>query len=115
MSLQTRDLRCGRCGTVRWNVASEFRKYPPCAKCGGKTHVTWEAGQPPATDVFGCATYSDATGEYHTSQRDKIRVMKEHGYEEAGDPVGGARNDHTLKNTAISAPGLGLRRSTGER
>lgn len=115
MSVQTRDLRCTVCDAIVWNVATEYKRYPGCASCGGKMEVTWEGRQAPATDVYGVAQFSDATGEWHTSQRDKVRVMRECGYEEAGDPVGGARPDHTLKNTAWSYPGQKSRTSTEER
>ena len=113
MSKQTRDLMCQKCGEVAWNVPCEYASYPPC-ECGGEMSVTWVGGQPPGTDVYGCAVYSDATGESHTSQRDKVRVMKEWGYEEAGDPVGGARHVHSLKKSTFSFPGQGSRRTVSE-
>ena len=115
MSMQTRDLRCVLCNFIMHNVPCEYAKYPPCQLCHGRLVITWEAGQAPATDVYGSAKFSEATGEWHTSQREKAKRMAEFGYHEAGDKVGGARADHTLKHTAVSAPGLGLRTSTGER
>lgn len=76
--------------------------------------MTWAGGQAPSTDVYGSAVYSDATGEFHTSQRDKVAKMKEWGYEEAGDPVGGARHEHKLKNTGFSFGGQDSRRTVSE-
>lgn len=114
MSLQIRDLQCSACHRIQWNVPCEYQKYPRCPECGGGLLVCWAGGQPPATDVYGCAQYSDASGQWHTSQRDKIRHMKEWGYEEAGDKVGGARKDHTLKGTSFSYGGQSSRRTVAE-
>jgi len=114
MSLQTRDLRCAKCEEVVWGVACEYGNYPGCAKCGGEMAVTWEGGKPPSTDVFGCEQYSDATGEYHTSQRAKRKHMRDAGYHEAGDLVGGARNVHRIEGTGFSFPGQGSRRTVSE-
>ena len=114
MSLQTRDLRCDDCDTAMADIQCEFGAYPACPLCGGATKITWEGGQPPSTDVYGVAQFSDATGEWHTSQRDKKRVMRECGYEECGDRVGGARPDHTLKRTSFSFAGQTSRRTVAE-
>lgn len=84
------------------NVACEFDQYPDCPECGGGRQVCWQGGQAPATDVYGVAQYSDATGQWHTSQSDKKRVMRNAGFEEAGDLVHGARPDLSLKNTTFS-------------
>jgi hypothetical protein len=114
MSHQIRDLYCVDCGEPVFGVACAYREYPDCASCGGEMRVTWEGGQPPSTDVYGCAQYSDATGECHTSQRAKARVMAEAGYHEAGDPVGGARIEHRLNGTGFSFSGQGSRRTVSE-
>ena len=76
--------------------------------------ITWEGGQAPGTDVYGSAQYSDATGEFHTSQREKIKTMKDLGYEEAGDKVGGARKEHRLKGTGYFYPGQSSHRTVSE-
>ncbi len=114
MSHQIRDLRCTVCSAVTLAVACSYREYPNCATCGGSTAITWAGGKAPGTDVFGCSTYSDATGEWHTSQRGKIKAMRDLGYEEAGDKVGGARADHTLKRSTFSFPDQGSRRTVSE-
>jgi hypothetical protein len=94
------DLECVDCGTIYVHVPVEYGDYPPCELCGGATKVNWEHGQAPSTDVFGCPTYSDATGEFHSSQREKIKSMKKSGFFEAGDKVGGARNEHRISGTS---------------
>ncbi len=114
MSTQIRDLRCTVCSAVTLAVACAYREYPNCALCGGSTAITWAGGVAPSTDVYGSAKYSDATGQEHTSQREKIRAMKDLGYHEAGDKVGGARADHTLKNSTFSFPNQGSRRTVTE-
>ena len=76
--------------------------------------VSWVGGVAPSTDVYGSAQYSDATGEYHTSQRDKIKHMREAGYEEAGDKVGGARKEHRINGTGYSFPEQVSRRTVSE-
>ncbi len=114
MSMQTRDLYCVDCKEVVWSVACNYGHYPDCAGCGGKMRITWEGGHAPATDVYGSAQYSDATGQFHTSQRDKARVMREIGFHEAGDLVGGARADHRLKKTTFSYGKQGSHRTVSE-
>ncbi len=113
MSLQIRDLRCVKCSHIVRRVACSYENYPRC-KCGGAVVIAWDGGQAPSTDVFGHEVYSDATGKSHTSQRDKIRHMREAGFEEAGDKVHGARADHTLKRSTFSFPHQGSRRTVSE-
>jgi len=114
MSTQIRDLRCVDCGEVVFGVACAYRRYPACANCGGKLKITWEGGIAPATDVYGRPVYSDATGECHTSQREKAKAMAEWGFHEAGDPVGGARREHKLRGTGFSFSGQSSRRTVSE-
>jgi len=114
MAVQTRDLRCHDCGEIYWGVACEYRKYGNCGNCGGELEITWEGRQAPSTDVYGSPQYSDASGQLHTSQREKIKYMREWGYEEAGDKVGGARNEHRIKGTGYSFPGQKNRRTVSE-
>ena len=114
MSLQTRDLYCVDCEETVWGVACEYDRYPGCASCGGKMKISWEGGHAPSTDVYGSEQYSDATGMYHTSQRQKEQVMRDYGYEVAGDPVGGARKEHRLKGTTFSYGNQSSRRTVSE-
>ena len=106
-------LECRACGVTIEDAYVEVDALPPC-ECGKQLTIWWGHGQPPTTDVFGVPQYSDATGEVHSSQRDKVRHMKEWGFEEAGDKVGGARNDHTLKNSTFSFAGQTTRRTVAE-
>ncbi len=114
MALQTRDLYCIDCGDVVWSVACAYQKYPDCANCGGEMKTTWEGGQAPSTDVYGSAQYSDASGRWHSSQREKAAVMREAGFDEAGDLVGGARYEHRLNRTTFSYCKQGSRRTVSE-
>ncbi len=113
--MQIRDLRCVKCGTIRWNEPCKYGEYESCEECGSQMNITWEGGKPPATDIFGSAKYFDCTGGYHTSTREVDNVMRAEGFYAAGDLVGGARKDHTLKHTYMSGAGLSRRTSTGER
>jgi hypothetical protein len=114
MAYQIRDLFCTHCDAKVWDDASPFNEYPPCEECGGQMDVTWERGMAPSTDVYGCAQFSDATGQEHSSQREKIKFMRNAGYEEAGDKVGGARIEHSLKNSTFSYPGQTGRSTVSE-
>jgi len=114
MTLQIRDLICENCDAILRDVACAYGDYPCCEACGGRLQVCWSGGQPPATDVYGVAQYSDATGQWHTSQSDKKRVMRNAGFEEAGDPVHGARPDHRLKGSAFSFSGQTDHRTVAE-
>ncbi len=105
------DLRCEQCGAVERNVAIEAGKYPRC-ECGGKRD--WNPAQL-NTDVYGSPQYSDASGRVHSSQHEKRKFMREAGFHEAGDLVGGARADHRIKNSAFMFPGKRSHTSVGER
>ena len=108
------DLHCIDCGEMVHFVAVEYGNYPGCAACGGEMTVNWEHGHAPTTDVYGCARYSDASGEEHRSTRELEGHMAGWGYHPAGDPVGGARIEHRLKGTGYSWPGQGSRRTVSE-
>ena len=114
MGLQTRDLYCIDCEETVFAVACEYQNYPDCASCGGEMQVSWEGGQAPCTDVYGHEQYSDATGMMHSSHGDKVRHMSENGFYEAGDKVGGARNEHRINGTGFSFPGQTRRRTVSE-
>lgn len=113
------DLICTVCERVEVDVQVSGGDYGHCDTCGGER--TWR----PAgfhTDVYGSPQYSDASGQYHSSTREKAAHLadprnNEYGvsFQEAGDKVGGARKDHTLKRTGFSYPSQGGRTSTGER
>jgi hypothetical protein len=67
------------------------------------------------TDLFGCPQYSDASGRYHSGQREKEKYLARIGFHPAGDKEHGARHEHRLKGTALSGAGVARRTSTGER
>jgi len=108
------SLHCLDCGELVYSVSVEYGHYPDCANCGGKMAVNWEHGQAPTTDVYGQLTHSDASGMEHASTREKVKHMAEWGYHEAGDPIGGARLDHTLHGRGYSFPGQTSRRTVSE-
>jgi len=113
MNKQSRDLRCTHCDHMLWGAVTPYQQYPPCS-CGGRRVVDWSGGKAPATDVYGCPQMSDASGVEHSSQREKVKYMKDWGYHEAGDPVGGARKVHKLNGTGFSYPSQGSRRTMRE-
>lgn len=112
MTRTLHDIRCTRCGTERADVVIENHVYPKCQQCGGKT--TWMPAKM-TTDLFATPQYSDATGQFHSSQREKERVMAEKGYWPKGDKDHGARPDLSIKRTGFSYSGQSSRQSTGER
>ncbi len=113
------DLHCDICGHIESSVVVVDHRYPACKKCGATMDWT------PAgfhADCFGTPQYSDATGEYHTSQRHKEQRMKEIGlattgqpYYVKGDKEHGARPDLSIKKTGFSYSGQKSRISTAER
>ena len=114
MARQIRDLICDS-DHVQHDVSCEFERYPACPECGGATQMCFkEPDSAPSTDVYGVAQYSDATGQWHTSQRDKAKVMRNAGFEEAGDPVHGARAEHSIKGSTFSFGGQSSRRTIAE-
>lgn len=106
------DLHCTACSNTVENVLVEDCQYPDCELCGAA--MDWTPAQL-NTDVFGSEQYSEAAGRSFTSQRQKRNFMREAGYEEAGDKVGGARPEHRIKGTGFSYGGQSSRVSTGER
>lgn len=115
-------LYCDACGIVLEDVQVDLGRMPTCETCGREMRITWEHGKPPATDCYGVAQYSDAAGREFTSHRQKVAHMKDPrnnpwgvSYEEAGDKVGGARPDLSIKKTGFSYEGQRSRVSTGER
>ena len=115
MSLQVRDLRCVECGNVVLDVQCKYANYPECGICKGEMCVTWEAGRPPKTDVYGSPQWNEGVGDYVRSTRDAEKKMADEGFYPAGDPVGGARSDHRIKGTGFSYSGQTSRLSTAER
>ena len=107
-------LICDDCNAVQPMHIVEYGQWTPCA-CGGKTQPYYGEGKPCATDVLGCAVWSDPAGAWITSQSQKKKICRENEFYEGGDRVHGARPDHRRKHTAISYVGQGSRQSTAER
>lgn len=105
------DLVCTQCGLIMEDVAVEGGDYGTCVACGSTR--TWVPAKI-NTDVYGCPTFSDATGQEHSSQHEKEMEMAKWGYYPAGDKVGGARHEHRIKGTAFCYPGQKSHVSTGE-
>jgi hypothetical protein len=112
MTRTLHDIRCTRCDTVHLNVVIEDHAYPPCTLCGSKT--VWIPSKV-TTDLFGTPQYSDATGDFNSSQREKEKKMADLGYYPKGDKDHGARVELSIKGTGFSFPGQSSRVSTGER
>jgi hypothetical protein len=108
------DLECQRCGFRETDVLVSQGRIRRCP-CGGARKIVYDGWQTVHTDLFTTPQYSDAAGLTFSSQREKERHMAGLGYQVAGDRVGGARADHTLKHKAVSYAGQGCRKSTAER
>jgi len=91
--------------------------------CGKRMQVCWDHGHPPATDIHE-PVYCEATGEFHQSNRqaeerlgEQARVWSDKNglrWEppvQAGDKVGGARNETRSTGMLASYAGQGSRRS----
>ena len=108
------DLECSQCGAVEIDARVQG-EITTCILCQGMRKIVYDRWTTVHTDLFPTPQYSDASGRMHSSQREKERYMRELGYEVCGDPKGGARPDHRIKDTAFSFSGQTSRRSTAER
>lgn len=109
---------CRVCDRVEEDARVDLGAMPDC--CGEPMRVTWEHGQAPHTDLHE-PRYSDAAGRSFRSTREKESYLRDPrnnpwgvSYEAAGDKVGGARTDLSIKNTGFCYPGQQRRTSTGE-
>ena len=112
MALIIHDLRCKNCQRIEEGVAVKAGEYPDCGVCGGER--TW-VPRSFVLDLFGTPQYSDASGEFHSSQREKERFMAKHEFYGAGDKEHGGRKELTMNRSAFSYRGQGSRVSTAER
>ena len=111
------------CGHVERNVVLPSGEAP--FHCGVPMLTCWDHGHPPATDVHE-PTFYDATGKWHSSNRDADACLQEqakvwserNGMQwnpmQAGDAEGGCRIDNRSKGLIASYKGQGSRRSRGE-
>ena len=112
MTRTLHDIRCIACGHEKCDVVIENHVYPECEKCGDQ--MSWVPAKM-TTDLFPTPQYSDATGELHSSQREKERAMARLGFYPKGDKDHGARVDLSIKGTGFSYRGQTSRTSTAER
>ena len=109
------DLQCEACGERHSDVPVSGGVAPPCASCGGPCRIVFDRWTTVHTDLFSTPQYSDASGRWHRSQREKERCMREAGFEPCGDRQHGGRPEHRIHETAFSYAGQASRQSTGER
>jgi len=88
------DLRCLACGAVEQDVLVPSNDaFTLCPLCGG------ERDWVPAklnTDAWGSPQYVASLDREFASKSDLRKHLKENGLQEAGDRVGGARNESHL-------------------
>ncbi len=108
------DLFCEKCGIQEWNVVKCEEDYL-CEGCGRRRAICYDRWGGMNVDLFTTPQFSDATGEWHSSQRDKERKMADLGYTGCGDKNHGGRPDLSMKNAAFSYSGQKSHISTGER
>jgi len=105
------DIRCIACGHERIDVVILNHEYPMCENCGDQTE--WIPAKV-TTDLYSTPQYSDATGDFNSSQREKEKKMARLGYYPKGDKEHGGRVDLSIKRTGFSYSGQHSHVSTGE-
>lgn len=88
-----RDLYCPGCDKTERDQFIEDEEYPPCGRCG-KRMKNWITKV--NTDTWGGPQYHPALDMHFASKSDLRKYMKERKLVEAGDKVGGARNEDYL-------------------
>ena len=87
------DLRCKGCDAEFPDQVVDPNDFPACPLCGGER--TWvPAGF--ATDTWGSPRYIASLDQEFGSRSELRAHLRAHGLEEAGDRVGGARNESHL-------------------
>lgn len=110
------DLRCNYCGKVEADVlcaSNEVAKgrFPLC-QCGGDR--TWVPSRV-NTDITGGSFYVKSLDREFDSKSDLRSHLKANGLSEAGDRVGGARNEsHLNLGKTFSYRGQGSRTTASE-
>jgi hypothetical protein len=105
------DLYCHRCESRELAVTFKEEDWPEC--CGAQMKIA--VVTPRRTDCYSAPRYSEAGGKFYSSRREQVADMKAAGFEEAGDKVGGARTELSIKESSFSYPGKVSRMSTAER
>lgn len=88
------DLRCKRCGLLEVDVVVSERPYPRCPSCGGERD--WQPSKV-TTHEWGQSRYFKSLDRAFSSRSELRSYMRENQCEEAGDKVGGARNEDHLR------------------
>jgi hypothetical protein len=108
------DLRCDRCGRIDQDVA--LRGTRRCPSCGRKMTIDFSRWRTVNTDIWGHPQYiASMPGEGPrgdgTFSRSELKAwMRTNGMREAGDRVGGARNEeHLHLGKSYSYKGQGKR------
>ena len=83
-----------------------------CADCGAAMDMKPFVFH---TDVRGQAFHSVAAGRDFTSRREQENYMRDSGYREAGDKVGGAREETALQDRTYSYASQGSKTTGSER
>lgn len=111
--MRIHDLRCESCGAIETDVFVYGDGFPTCGLCGGPR--TWVPAAV-RTDAWGSPTYVTSLDREFASRSDLRKYLRENGLSEAGDRVGGARNEsHLHLGRAFSYAGQTERVSTAER
>jgi len=90
------DLRCLQCGAIATDVPCVRREdggFPLCPLCGGTR--TWIPAKL-NTDIWGSGQYVTSLDREFGSKSELRAHLRENGLSEAGDRVGGARNESHL-------------------
>jgi len=87
------DLRCTTCEAEELDVPIVGGVFPPC-DCGGKRE--WIPRRF-ATDITGGPFHSTSLDREFDSKSSLRAYLKQNGLQEAGDRVGGARNESHLR------------------
>lgn len=95
------DLRCRRCERLELDVAVGDRPYPACPECGGDRD--WVPSRL-NTDEWGQSRFIRSLDREFSSKSELKAYLKANGAYEAGDKVGGARNEDRFKGTVYSRP-----------
>jgi hypothetical protein len=97
---------------VEPDVATQAGCYTPCPFCGGAR--TWLPTRV-NTDIWGGSKFVKSLDKEFSGKDELRRYLKDTGLEEAGDRVGGARNEgHIGIGKGYSFDGQAVRRTSAE-
>ena len=88
------DLRCTRCKLLEVDVIVSERPYPRCPACDGERD--WVPAKV-VTQEWGQSRYFKSLDKSFSSRSEFRKYLKANHCEEAGDKVGGARNEDHLR------------------